>query len=76
MCSSTFLDGDGRPSFNLLQNYGSSTAPVLYFVFDVLVLRGPDVMHEPLEGRRERLVTNTTSSVAVSTSGGIECVRR
>jgi bifunctional non-homologous end joining protein LigD len=42
------LDDDGRPSFNILQNYGSSKAPVLYFVFDVMVLAGRDVMHEPL----------------------------
>ncbi len=26
------LDDDGRPSFNILQNYGSSQAPVLYFL--------------------------------------------
>ena len=25
------LDGDGRPSFNLLQNYGNSTGPLVYF---------------------------------------------
>jgi ATP-dependent DNA ligase len=49
------LDDDGRPSFNILQNYGSSKAPVLYFVFDVMVLAGRDVMHEPLEARRELL---------------------
>jgi ATP-dependent DNA ligase len=55
MCSSTFLDDDGRPSFNILQNYGSSKAPVLYFVFDVMVLAGRDVMQEPLEARRELL---------------------
>ena len=30
------LDDDGRPSFNILQNYGSSKASVLYFVFDVM----------------------------------------
>ena len=42
------LDDDGRPSFNILQNYGSSKAPVLYFVFDVMVLAGRDVMREPL----------------------------
>ena len=53
MCSSTFLDDDGRPSFNILQNYGSSKAPVLYFVFDVMVLAGRDVMREPLEIRRD-----------------------
>jgi len=49
------LDGDGRPSFNILQNYGSSKAPVLYFVFDVMILAGRDVMKEPLEARRELL---------------------
>ena len=49
------LDDDGRPSFNILQNYGSSKAPVLYFVFDVMVLAGRDVMREPLEVRRELL---------------------
>lgn len=49
------LDDDGRPSFNILQNYGSSKAPVLYFVFDVMVLAGRDVMREPLEARRELL---------------------
>src|SRR6478735_2070400 len=49
------LDDDGRPSFNILQNYGSSKAPVLYFVFDVMILAGRDVMREPLEARRELL---------------------
>jgi DNA ligase D-like protein (predicted ligase) len=46
------LDDEGRPSFNILQNYGSSKAPVLYFVFDVMILAGRDVMREPLEVRR------------------------
>ena len=49
------LDEDGRPSFSLLQNYGSSSGPVLYFVFDVLVLAGRDVMRERLDVRRELL---------------------
>src|SRR5215813_13803893 len=34
------LDEDGRPSFNALQNYGSSATPVIYYVFDVMVLSG------------------------------------
>jgi ATP-dependent DNA ligase len=55
MCSCTFLDDDGRPSFNALQNYGSAAAPVIYYVFDVMVLAGRDVMREPLEKRRELL---------------------
>jgi bifunctional non-homologous end joining protein LigD len=42
------LDEEGRPSFNTLQNYGSSTAPVLYYVFDVPVLAGRNLMREPL----------------------------
>jgi hypothetical protein len=32
------LDHEGRPSFNVLQNYGSSSAPLFYYVFDVMVL--------------------------------------
>src|SRR5436309_7705155 len=35
------VDESGRPSFNILQNYGSSKAPILYYVFDVLVLCRP-----------------------------------
>jgi bifunctional non-homologous end joining protein LigD len=55
MCSCTFVDQAGRPSFNALQNYGSSPAPVVYYVFDVMVLSGQDVMREPLQKRREFL---------------------
>jgi DNA ligase D-like protein (predicted ligase) len=44
------LNDDGRPSFNILQNYGSSKA-----AFDVMVLAGRDVMKEPLDARRELL---------------------
>jgi bifunctional non-homologous end joining protein LigD len=46
------LDDNGWPSFNILQNFGSSKAPLLYFVFDVMILAGRDVMREPLEVRR------------------------
>jgi ATP-dependent DNA ligase len=49
------LDRDGKPSFNLLQNYGSAGAPVHFFIFDVLILKGKDVMGEPLIRRRELL---------------------
>src|SRR5688572_12039408 len=34
------FDQEGRPSFNALQNYGSAPGPVVYYVFDVLVLGG------------------------------------
>src|SRR5215207_6167062 len=49
------FDADGRPSFNALQNYGSVRAPVVYYVFDVMVLAGVDVRREPLEKRRQLL---------------------
>jgi DNA ligase D-like protein (predicted ligase) len=49
------FDDEGRPSFNALQNYGSAPAPVIYYVFDVMVLAGREVMREPLEKRRELL---------------------
>src|SRR3989449_1088754 len=47
------LDGAGRPSFATLQNYGSAGAPLHFFIFDLLVLSGRDVMGEPLTRRRE-----------------------
>src|SRR5580765_7730420 len=47
------LDEAGRPSFATLQNYGSAGAPLHFFIFDLLVLGGRDVMGEPLTRRRE-----------------------
>jgi bifunctional non-homologous end joining protein LigD len=50
------FDEEGRPSFNALQNYGSSPAPfVVYYAFDVMLLAGRDVRREPLEKRRALL---------------------
>jgi DNA ligase D-like protein (predicted ligase) len=46
------LDADGKPSFNTLQNYGTGTAPLHFYVFDLLILEGRDVMGENLETRR------------------------
>ena len=40
------LDEQGRPFFNTLQNWGSSPAPVFYYVFDVLVLGSRSLMRE------------------------------
>jgi ATP-dependent DNA ligase len=64
MCSSTFLDDDGRPSFNAFQNYGSAPAPVLYYVFDIIVLAGRNVMRETLDKRRELLERNVLPKLA------------
>jgi bifunctional non-homologous end joining protein LigD len=55
------LNKAGRPSFNALRNYGSSTAPILCYLFDVMVLAGRDVMAEPLKRRRELLSARVLS---------------
>ena len=45
------LGEDGRPSFNLLQNHGSTHPDLFYYVFDVMMLSGKDVCQETLEAR-------------------------
>ena len=57
------LDPAGRPSFNALQNYGSSAIPLFYYVFDVLILAGEDITSEPLARRRELLQTQVLSKL-------------
>jgi DNA ligase D-like protein (predicted ligase) len=51
------VDEQDRPDFQLLQNHGSNKAPLLYFVFDVMILSGKDLRREPLRVRREILET-------------------
>ena len=57
------LDPAGRPSFNALQNYGSSATPLFYYVFDVLILAGEDVTSELLVRRRALLQTQVLSKL-------------
>ena len=49
------LDEAGRPSFNVLQNYGSSQAPVFLRSTDVLVLEGQGPPWGSLDARRKLL---------------------
>src|SRR5258708_4938909 len=49
------LDERGRPSFNALQNFVPGKTPVLYYVFDMMVLAGVDLMRETLTARRQHL---------------------
>ena len=69
------LDETGRPSFNTLQNYGSAKAPVFYYVFDVLVHGGRNVMSEPLSMRRKLLRRRVLPKLGepIRHSPGIEC---
>ena len=46
---------DGRTSFQLLQGRGDGTAPLAYFVFDLLAQDGDDLAALPLEERKARL---------------------
>ena len=48
------LDPDGRPSFSALQNHAAH-AVIVYYVFDVLVFAGRNVMGEALAVRRDLL---------------------
>lgn len=47
------LDATGRPSFSALQN-GAAGAAIFYYVFDVMILGGRNVMGEPLGAARSR----------------------
>ena len=49
------LASDGRPNFNLLQNYRSGESHIIYYAFDVMTLKGRDLTQLPLSERREVL---------------------
>ncbi len=52
-----------RPSFNHLQNYGSSNVPIIYSAFDLLILSGEDLRSDPLKDRRKLLRTEVPSKL-------------
>jgi DNA ligase D-like protein (predicted ligase) len=62
------LDEQGKPNFNLLQNYRSSESPLMYYAFDVLVHRGREVMTHPLSERRELLASAVQPGQSVGLS--------
>jgi ATP-dependent DNA ligase len=64
MWSSTFLDAGGRPSFNALQNHGAATGQLFFYVFDIMVAAGENVMALPLEARRAILRCRVLSQLA------------
>jgi ATP-dependent DNA ligase len=49
------IDDDGRPVFNLLQNFAKESARIRYFVFDLLCYKNHDLTRLPLLKRREML---------------------
>jgi DNA ligase D-like protein (predicted ligase) len=58
------LDHTGRPSFNALQNFEWGSGALVYYVFDVMLLNGRDVMKEPLDARRELLERKVLPTLA------------
>jgi DNA ligase D-like protein (predicted ligase) len=51
------LGKDGRPDFNMLQNFRSAEANITYYAFDILVHKNRDLTMLPLSERREILRT-------------------
>ncbi len=50
------LDDQGKPSFQLVQNYQrTQSGTLVYYVFDLLYLEGYDIRHLPLLERKELL---------------------
>ena len=55
MCSSTFVDATGRPSFQALHHWSTAGLSIVYYAFDLLHLNGRDLLREPLDARRAAL---------------------
>jgi ATP-dependent DNA ligase len=49
------LDEQGKPNFNLLQNFRSAESHLMFYTFDLLVRRGEDFTKQTLSKRREIL---------------------
>jgi bifunctional non-homologous end joining protein LigD len=50
------LDAKGRSSFRLLQLFKKSGGvPLVYYVFDLLLLEDKDLRNQPLSARRKAL---------------------
>jgi hypothetical protein len=53
MCSSTFFDEGGRPSFQALHHQSAHT--IVYYAFDLLHLDGRDLTMAPLHSPVEKV---------------------
>ena len=62
------MDAEGRPQFQLLQNSRSSSAPVVFFAFDILMLGGRDVRTLPLNQRQQVLRDSVRTSDLIQLS--------
>jgi ATP-dependent DNA ligase len=62
------LGPDGRPDFNLLQNFRSAESRILYYAFDIMIHKNCDLIKLPLSERRAilRTVIEPSEHVALS----------
>jgi hypothetical protein len=62
------VDEEGRPNFNLLQNFRSDESRIVYYAFDSPIHDGNDLMRRPLSERREvlRPVVQAEGHVGIS----------
>lgn len=51
------IDENGRPNFNLLQNFRSAGTNIRYFAFDILMHKGKELIRLPLSQRRQILAS-------------------
>src|SRR5258708_22571280 len=51
------IDENGRPNFNLLQNFRSADTNIRYFAFDILMHKGKELIRLPLSQRRQVLAS-------------------
>ena len=58
------LGADGKPSFNALQNSESGSTSIVYYVFDVMVLKSRDVMAHTVDARLELLERDVLPTLA------------
>jgi bifunctional non-homologous end joining protein LigD len=62
------LDEDGKPNFNLLQNFRSAESHIIFYAFDILIYQGKDLRQLPLSKRRAILSTAVKPSDHVGLS--------
>lgn len=62
------LGADGRPNFNLLQNFRSAESQIIYYAFDILTHDNHDLTMLPLSERRQilRSVLRPSDHIAIS----------